>query len=293
MRSFEQERISHTQLNSSKFKFPIPVACVAPKNISDSSCVFVYSSGLWSTISTSLYLNNDFYNNHWFITYDKMAHGQNQNKPSQYRKPYINELYEVVKWAKNSFPNRKIYLLGESWGAAISLIFLKKYGNLVDGVVGWNTPFRPKDSEKNTFKVKLECAIKEIFTIVTQVTVTLPAVQKTRDKVSRNELFIRVMSLKPIETQNSKSTISVWRFMHSSKHFLKRNGRNKNMNYLYIQSGQDALCDYKLFKRITKNSNQDHVYYMPTGYHVLSLEPVESNQLYDKINEFINRSKHD
>jgi len=289
MRSFEQERISRTEINSKKFKFPIPVVCVAPKTIDDNSCVFIYSGGLWGTNNGSLYLNNDFYNNHWFVTYEKNAHGENKNKPSQFRKTYLNEIKEVIEWAKTNLPNKKIYLLGESFGGAIALIASKKFANDISGAVAWNAPMRPKDSEKNTAKTKFICAIKEIFTLTTNITCTLPAVQKTHEKISQNALFVRAMSLTPRPVQNSKSTIAVWRYMHSSRFFLLRNGKNPNVNFLYIQSGQDALCDFKLFERVAKKSDDQHIYYMPTGFHMLSLEPKESNDLYAKINEFISR----
>lgn len=291
MRKFPEQRITSSEIVSKHFKFPIPVVTVKPEIIQDDSCVIIFNGGLNCTNAGNLCLNHSFYDKHWFISFERCAHGNNKNKPSQFRTRYQKELLEVVLWTIKQFPNRKIYLLGESWGSAINFIFYKKHPTLVSGTVNWNMPMRPKDSEKNKGKVVWECAFKELLTLTTNITTYLPVVQKTLNNVTRNPLLLRALSMAPAIKQNSKTTIAVWRYMHSSKFFLFRYAKSKDLNYLYIQSGEDALQDKKITNKLAIKSLPEHFINIPTGYHILALEPVESNQLYKIIQDFIDKVK--
>ncbi|MCQ3915277.1 MAG: hypothetical protein MJ195_00545 [Mycoplasmoidaceae bacterium] len=77
--------------------------------------------------------------------------------------------------------------------------------------------------------------------------------------------------------------------MRPSYKFLLRNASNPKYNFLYIQSGQDALMCEKHIKNIEAGADSIHYLKIPTGYHILTMEPEESKILYKAIEDFINK----
>ncbi|MBQ0045768.1 MAG: alpha/beta fold hydrolase [Mycoplasma sp.] len=289
MNKFEQERINKYDILSKKFAQPIPVAYVTPLSITTDTCVFVYSCGLGGTNSFNLYMNNPIYDNHYFVTYDKMGHGDNKNKPSQYKKKYLYELDSVVDWATQQFPNRKIYLLGESWGCAINFLYLKKYKNKIAGVINWNMPTTPHSPFKKTAWQTWQFAWRELVTIFTNVNLQLPLEQSHYELLTRNRLLIRAMAMTPQVKNSTKLTLAVWRFMRPSYKFMIRNARNWKYNFLYVQTGQDALMTKKHIKKMEMVADEYHYLKIPTGYHILTMELEESKILYRAVQDFINK----
>ena len=145
---------------------------------------------------------------------------------------------------------------------------------------------KPIDPEKKTFKQLYPIAWGHIVTFLFNITCHTPPVQTSQSPLSRNALLLRLRAMSTDVTSNTKLTLCVWRFMRPSKKFLLSNSNNPNFNFLYIQSGQDALADWKVVSKLEKKADPNHYYKMPTGYHILSMEPVESKDLFDIIYKF-------
>lgn len=286
MNKFEQERIHNVSLNVKTFKHPIPVVYADPKSVNDQTRVLIYVGGLGSTNSFNLYMNSCVYDNNYFVTYDKIGHGDNKNKPSQFKSKFLKELDAVVDWATKQF-GKKIYLLGESWGCAINFLYLKKHREKIAGVLNWNMPTKPVDPEKKTFKQMYSVAWRHIVTFLFNINFKLPPVQTSHAPLSRNQLLLRARAMMGVDNSSTRLTLAVWRYMKPSYRFLKKNASNPLYKFLYIQSGQDALATWKHIEKIEKQADSFHYYKMPTGYHILSMEPEESKDLYNKILEFI------
>lgn len=289
MNKFEQERINHYDLMTKEFKFPIPIVYISPLSLTDNTCVFIFCCGLGGTNSFNVYMNNPIYNTNYFVMYDKMSHGDNKNKPSQFKNKYLVELDKVVDWAKQTFPNKKIYLLGESWGSAVNFLYYKKYGNKVDGVINWNMPTTPISPVKKTAWQKWQYAWREIITFLTNANIQLLPDRNQYEMLSRNRLLIRAMAMQPATRSNTRLTLAVWRYMRPSYKFLLRNDSNPKYNFLYIQSGQDVLMCEKHIKNIDMTADANHYLKIPTGYHILTMEPEESKIMYKAIEDFINK----
>lgn len=289
MNKFEQERIYKVNLDTTKFKHPIPIVWISPKIKQDDSCVFIFDCGLGGTNSFNVYMNNPVYDHHYFVMYDKMSHGENKNKASQFKKKYLTELDLVVDWAKQQFPNKKIFLLGESWGCAVNFIYYQKYTNKISGVINWNMPTKPISPVKKTFKENFQYAWKEIFTFITNIDLTLIQSTKQNECLTRNQLLVRAMALRATERSSTRLTLAVWRYMRPSYKFLLKNCANPKYNFLYVQSGQDALMTKKHIDDIEKRADASHYLKIPTGYHILTMEQDESIILYNAVQEFIKK----
>lgn len=290
MLKFENERLTLTKLECVNFKHSIPVVCVKPKQEPKESVIFIFNGGIGSSIPSCLYMNSFLYDKHYFITYEKAGHNENKNKPSQFKKNYLNELDEVINWVKKQYPEKRIFLLGESWGTAINFVYYKKYGNKIDGTIGWNMPFAITDPEKKTAKQMYSIVWRELVTFLFNIECHLPIVQTSQDKFSRDPLFGRLLKLVPPSKTNTKINLSVWRFMRPAYNFIKKYGTDKNVKFLYVQSGEDVMANWKKVKKIEQYADKEHYVKFPTGYHVLSMEPKESILLFNKIIDFVKRN---
>lgn len=289
MLKFEQERINIVNIDSVNFSNPIPAVCVKPKVENNNTVIFIYNGGIGSSIASSLYMNSFLYDCNYFITYEKAGHGNNKNKASQFKKNYILELDEIVLWVKKQFPGKKIYLLGESWGTAINFIYYRDNVGKIDGTIGWNMPFGITNPERKTAKQMYSIVWRELVTFIFNIECHLPAVQTSQEKFSRDPLFRRLLTIVPPSKTNTKINLCVWRFMKPTYRFICKFGRNSKYNFMYIQSGQDVMANWKFVKRIEKNVDNIHYLKFPTGYHVLSMEPKESIDLWKTVLDFVKK----
>lgn len=290
MNKFEEQRTKRINIDSKTFKHSIPVVFVEPKINNDRTKVFIFCCGLGGTNSFNVYMNNSFYDEHYFITYDKMGHGENKNLSSQYKNKYLIELNEIVNWAKQQFESKEIYLLGESWGSSINFLYCKKFPNKVSGVINWNMPTKAISPVKKTVWQNWQFAWREFFTMITNINLLLPLEQSNHNLLSRNKMLVRAISMQPSVRNGTKLTLAVWRFMKPSLKFLLKKPDKYLNNFLYVQSGQDALMCNKHIRLIESNLGNTHFVKIPTGYHILTMEPEESKTLYKIISDFIDKN---
>lgn len=291
MKKFEPERITYQNLETKVFKEPIPLMIVKPLKEDKNTCVFIFNPGLGATNTLSGYMNSFAFDNNYFVTYEKMAHGGNKNKPSQFKKPFLKELDCVVTWVMNNYPDKRIYLLGESWGCAINLLYLKKYRNKISGVINWNMPTQIKPPKNLKFKAGFVSGCKEVVTFLTNIELRLPLNESMHENLTRDGILLRAISMFPEARRSSRLAIAVWRYMLPSYRFLLKYSKDPNYNFIYIQSGQDALMTKRHIDKVRARADAKHYWEIPTGYHILSMEQEESVKLYNKILEFVGQKK--
>lgn len=293
MKRFEADRIFYHQLITPKFSHPIPIAYCLPLNLNKDSIVYVYNYGLGSTNSWNLYMNFPIFQSNYFVLYEKQGHGLNQNKPSQHPRKYVIELNEVIKWVKKQFPERRIFLLGESWGAAVNCLYYKKYQNeIINGLFIWNMPKRPVDISETPKKQGIIAGIKLLITLLFNIPFNNKPTKFIQDKLSQNAILVRAQKMAPLSSSNTKLLIAVWRSFKRAWVFLLNNINNEEKyNIFYLQSGQDALIDWKIIKKINSFASLNHYKFIETGFHVLSFEPKEADILYAEIIKFTQQNK--
>ena len=255
MNKFKQNQTFYVKLQTKKFVNPIPIVYCVPEIIDRNTVVYIFNCGLGSTNAWNLYMNCPLFQRNYFVIYEKQGHGLNHNKPSQYLKKYIYELDVIIQWTKKFFPQYQIFLLGESWGGSINCLYYKKYHHLfsqnhIKGVFVWNMPNKPSP----TF---------------------------IQDKLSQNTLLIRAQRMAPLSRQNTRLLLAVWRSLKKSWSFLTKNINNGDI--FYLQSGQDAMADWKKINKLKKIATIESFKFIPTGYHILSFEPNEATILYETI----------
>lgn len=70
----------------------------------------------------------------------------------------LTDLYELVVYLKKEYGKEKIFLAGQSCGAAIGLLFIKKHPELVHAYVGINQPVFRAEEERRSYDFVLQTA---------------------------------------------------------------------------------------------------------------------------------------
>lgn len=289
MNKFKQNQTFYVQLQTKKFVNPIPIVYCVPEIINNDTVVYIFNCGLGSTNAWNLYMNYPIFQKNYFVIYEKQGHGLNRNKPSQYLKKYIYELDAVIQWTKNFFPKYKIFLLGESWGGAINCLYYKKYHdcfpkNNIKGVFVWNIPNKPVDVSNKSLRQIIKIGWRLILTLLFNFSFKDPSPTFVQDKLSQNILLVRAQKMAPLSQQNTRLLLAVWRSLKRSWSFLIKNINNGDV--FYLQSGQDAMADWKKINELRQIATTKSFKFIPTGYHVLSFEPKETIVLYEAIATF-------
>jgi predicted alpha/beta-fold hydrolase len=136
MKKFEESRTHEELLQTKKYKYPIPIITFDPLVSNEQTSVFIFLTGLGGTFPFFKILNHSFFDNQYLVCYEKMAHGANKNYARRLPHCFVDELSYVVDHVKQQYPDKKIYLLGESWGTAFGIMYYEKHKHMVDGMFG-------------------------------------------------------------------------------------------------------------------------------------------------------------
>lgn len=290
MKRFESERCNELLLKSEYFTYDIPLLIVNPKNVSDSSSIILFTSGLGNSNALASYMNNELFDNNWFISYEKAMHGDNKNTPSQFKKAWLNELDSVVEYAKKKYPGRKIFLIGESWGSAINFVYYKKHKSKIAGTLNWNSPFKIINPEKVPFKLMFKTSCRQLSTFLFNTNKLIPHIQSKVEMFTSDPILARLMKFEPEVKRNTRATMAAWRFMRPAYNFIKKYGKNPDFDFLYIQTKDDILQKKSTIKTLIKHMDDNHLQVWESGKHILQFEPLESDKLFKEIHKFISKN---
>jgi hypothetical protein len=101
-------------LSISGFKHPIPFVTFKPIKENDKTSVFLFIGGLGGTLPFVEIMNYPFFDSHYLVSFERASHGNNLNKPKRFPCFFIKELDKVVDQVRQMFPNKRLYILGES-----------------------------------------------------------------------------------------------------------------------------------------------------------------------------------
>lgn len=73
----------------------------------------------------------------------------------------LSDAYEVVQYITKKFNQKKVFLMGQSVGAALGLLFIKKYPDVVEAFIGVNQPVNRMQEEIKSYQFTFETAVKK------------------------------------------------------------------------------------------------------------------------------------
>lgn len=95
--------------------------------------------------------------NYSIVYYDQRGTGKTQSKNKSKIMTItvdtlINDLKESVEYIHQKYPNKKLIILGHSWGSILGIEYIKKYSDTVDGFVGMGQVINFKLGEKVSYE---------------------------------------------------------------------------------------------------------------------------------------------
>ncbi len=281
MKAFPEELVYSKEESIKGIKEPVPMTLVTPKNQSDTLILFL--CGLNGKGLLVKYFNIiDAMSDYYIMSFDARAQGDNKNKSSRKYKTYINDLDCIVKHIKETMPQiKKIYLVGESWGTALALLYLKEHTYEVNGVFGWNMPSKPVDITPLKGKAKLKMICQTVWTFLTNIDTYQEA--PLAPCLTNNKMLVRISNMTVNKKLSSRVTLASWRsFKPAWKYLLKTNDNN----YLYIQSKEDAMLVDSILSKLVKC---EHSIIFENGFHILSFDLDNNKKLFNLLNDFIKK----
>lgn len=268
-------------INAQIFKHPTPIGLFLPEQYNDQTPIILFIPGLHSTINNcKLLLLNDFYQDKILCSYDRLKEGMNKNRATRNTNKYVKELHGVVMTLKHQYPNNKIYLLAESIGTSISLMFCYKYPNLVEHILCYNMPNKIIDTAHYSLPIKLLFGLEMIPVILFGITTYHHHPKDAIEQLTSNAIVIRMRKLNAPKRENNKNSwVSYLLFSRAWKTFKKMQKSKINYPYTYIQSGNDTMCYRPYFKKFMDKYQNDKIICWDHGMHMISLEP-EVDELY-------------
>jgi hypothetical protein len=95
----------------------------------------------------------------------------------------------------------------------------------------------------------------------------------------------------PLKKENNRACWAAWRILVKSWKLFKRDIANSNLNWLYIQTGQDYLLDKIQWKKINrKTKDKTKLIWNDYGYHMLAFEENAIKDIYKIIEEKLIRN---
>lgn len=91
------------------------------------------------------------------VYYDQRGTGKTQSKNKS--KPdtvtletLLSDLKETVRYVRNKYPNKKLILLGHSWGSILGMEYIKDHSDTVDAYVGMGQVVNLKEGERAAYE---------------------------------------------------------------------------------------------------------------------------------------------
>lgn len=274
------EQLNNFFINIKNNKYAIPFSAI--NHNEKNEIAYILISGLNGTRNTIAFFNGEIFKDCTLISFDARAQGENKNKSSRFYKKYIEDIRNIILELKNTdkFKNiKKWNIIGESWGGALSILYMDKYGkkdNIINKVRIWNVPYKIKDVAPVKGWEKFKNTVKIIFTYITNI--DTKTINKPNELLINNRMIIRMLNLKN-DTVYSRVTLAAWKsFKRSWKKF---NNIYNNFDIKYMQTGKDALCNMQIINKFSMKNNK--IYFMNDGYHVASLDDNVALDLFEWI----------
>ncbi len=222
------------------------------------------------------------------IIVDLPGHGDCNIKSSQFIGYYLKVINNTISKIKTTYQNvTKVYLTGESFGADLAILFIKKYPNGVNGCVSINPPLKLKNPKhikgqsKADSTFKLSC--KYIFTLLTNInTYSIP---HGIDQLTSNQTFLRVWSMfSASKKQDTRINLACWKAMYKAKRYLVNHFKNSATPNIYLIDTKTEFYYLKNKKTLdyllTKVYN-NKVYLLDGGDHLLTIDQIWQTKVWE------------
>lgn len=226
-----------------------------------------------------------------FLIIDLPGHGECKIKASRRTSYFLNIIKNLIELIKKQNKNiKKVFIVGESFGANLAILLTKKYSSLIESVIAINPPLKLKNPKKskdekgadNTFK--LTC--KFIFTILTNI--NTHSIPKGINQLTDNQIFIRVWKMySNKQKQDTKVNLAAWFSMHKTRHYLKKHYRNDLLPSITLIDSKEEFYYDKNKKTISvlnaAKTQNNFINLLDHGSHILTIDTKYSGTIWNEL----------
>lgn len=254
--------------------------------------IVVTHHGMLSNNTSFRYLENWIGENGIVVNYDVRVNGKNKMKASRMASTYVRDFRDVIRWAKNKYPNIPVITLGSSIGAAVVTSYAKKYGvKEVYKNIAWSIPYNFISGEEaseaiNKTKEKVnqyeELGIKEptILTWIWKFSLMIffninskAYVKIDLNRTADNKILSRINKINKPEATPVKLFYASGKLIWTANRNLRKINKKNNQEFLYIQSTKDSYLTDKKLKQLKKWTGCGvKTYYLDEGKHAFQWE---------------------
>lgn len=134
------------------------------KSIQNPILIFLHGGPGISLHGLFRYFHRDLESHFIVVGWDQRCAGKSYNKsiPQESIKidTFVTDLHELIKYLKKRFNKGKVYILGESWGSLLGIIYSQKYPDDVEAYIGTGQISNLQESEQIGYEFMLEKAKK-------------------------------------------------------------------------------------------------------------------------------------
>lgn len=274
---FEEKRIKQYEYDFEK-QGKFPVFHIEPKKPSKDLIFFL--CGLDGNGVTITYFNYDVFDNYHLIAIDGRAQASNKSKSSRTYKTYIKDIHNIINKFKEEHEINKVYLIGESWGSALALLYNKTYHD-VNGIFIWNMPCKIVNITKVKPSIAFKRNTKMFWTFLTNADI-----YDERDfdeALTNSKALVRAINVFRNKEASNRVTIAAWRSFSKAWKYVTKN--YNDINFHYIQSLEDVMIDKKKVDKLAART--DKVEFFDKGYHILSFDENVEDKLFNTLKKWL------
>lgn len=209
-----------------------------------------------------------------FLSFDQRGFGENEKWKYHTLGTTINDIKDIISVLNERYPDKKIILMGESLGSALTALAAKKLIKMIDGVILTNFV-----TKKQILKLKPLLIFQALWGFMFHKHHNLPFTFQM-EEISTNPKYIENGKIRAMT--NMQFTLL---FSLQAQKLSKDVPKNLNMAkcpVLIIQSGKDAFADFNKIKINNKRWRKGVTYnFYENGKHAILNEPNIMEILYD------------
>lgn len=237
------------------------------KFVDNSKYIIISIHGMGASLTDFKTVAN-FFTKHGisFLSFDQRGWGKNEKWKYHTLGTTINDIKDIITVLNERYPNKKILLMGESLGSALTALAIKRLPKIIAGAILTNFV-----TKKQIFKIKPSLVCHAIWGFLFYKHHPLPIIFDM-ETISINSNYIKKGKISAMT--NMKFTLL---FSLQAQKLIKQVQKNLNgakCPVLIVQSAKDIFADFDKIEKNNKRWRQGITYsFYEEGNHVILNEP--------------------
>ncbi|WP_375318334.1 alpha/beta hydrolase [Spiroplasma endosymbiont of Virgichneumon dumeticola] len=217
-----------------------------------------------------------------FLSFDQRGFGENEKWKYHTLGTTINDIKDIISVLNERYPDKKIILMGESLGSALTALAAKKLTKMIDGAILTNFV-----TKKQVLKLKPSLVCQSLWGFLFHKHHNLP-ITFEMEEISTNPKYIKNGKMRAMT--NMKFTLLFSLQAQKLSKNVPKNLNSAKCPVLIVQSGKDAFADFNKIKINNKHWRDGITYnFYENGKHAI-LNESNIIEILDDVKKWIDSS---